>query len=210
MRLFDPRLYLVVGAADCGVRQLGELLSAAVEGGVTLVQLREKNLGEADFIRQAREVRALLRPAGIPLVVNDSLPVALAAEADGLHVGQADLAPAEARAHLGPDAILGVSVGNLEELAATDLTGVDYIGCGPVFATATKGDAGEAIGPEGLAAVAARVRIPVIGIGGITAEGVERLMGSGAAGVAVVSAIAGAADPKAAARALRKAVALHL
>lgn len=210
MKLFDPRLYLVLGDADCAGRRLGEVVAAAVEGGVTLVQLREKNLDDTAFIQRAREVKALLRPLGVPLIINDSLKVALAVEADGLHVGQGDLSPAQVRAHLGPDSILGVSIGNQDELERTDLTGVDYIGCGPVFGTTTKDDAGAAIGPEGLASVASKVKIPVVGIGGVTADRLPRLHGCGAKGVAVVSAIAGAADPKQAAGELRKAIALNL
>ncbi len=210
MKLFDPRLYLVIGLADCGGRPLGTVLSAAVEGGVTLVQLREKELDEGAFIQRAREVKALLRPLGVPLIINDSLEVALAVEADGLHVGQSDLSPAQVRAHIGPKAILGVSIGNPEELARTDLTGVDYVGCGPVYGTTTKDDAGSAIGPMGLASIAGKVSLPVVGIGGITADRLAPLRGCGASGVAVVSAIAGAHDPKQAARDLRKAIAFNL
>jgi thiamine-phosphate pyrophosphorylase len=210
-RIFDPRLYLVIGEADCAGRPLGQVVRAAVEGGVTLVQLREKTLSQADFIQRARELKALLIPAGVPLIINDDLEVALASGADGLHLGQDDMAPAKARANLGPGAIIGVSVGTLKELAATNLAGCDYVGCGPVYATATKDDAGAAIGPQGLALVAREVRetagLPSVAIGGISLERLPELKGSGAAGVALVSAIAGAPDPGEAARALRRAVA---
>jgi thiamine-phosphate pyrophosphorylase len=210
-RIFDPRLYLVIGEADCAGRPLGQVLRAAIDGGVTLVQLREKSLPREDFIQRAREVKALLIPRGVPLIINDDLDVALASGADGLHLGQDDMEPARARANLGPDALLGVSVGSLGELAATNLSGCDYVGCGPVYATATKDDAGAAIGPEGLALVAGEVKekagLPTVGIGGISLSRVAALEGSGAAGIAVVSAIAGAPDPGEAARALRRAVA---
>ena len=210
-RIFDPRLYLVIGEGDCAGRPLGEVVRAAVEGGVSLVQLREKTLSTQDFIARARELRALLRPSGVPLIINDDLEVAIAAEADGLHVGQGDVSAPQARAGLGPKAILGLSVGNLQELAESDLRGCDYIGCGPVYATGTKADAGDAIGPSGLASVVhelrGRAEIPTVAIGGISQERVAELAGSGAAGIAVVSAIASAPDPRAAARYLRQAVA---
>jgi len=209
--IFDPRLYLVIGEADCAGRPLGEVLRAAVEGGVTLVQLREKSLPHETFVRRAREVRALLAPSGVPLIINDNLEVALEAEADGLHLGQDDVKPASARANLGPKAILGLSVGSLHELEASDLSCCDYVGCGPVYATGTKSDAGDAIGPEGLKQVAREVRarsgLPSVAIGGIQEKRLPELIGSGAAGVAVVSAIAGAPDPRLAARALRQAIA---
>ena len=209
--IFDPRLYLVIGEADCGRRPLGEVLRAAVEGGVTLVQLREKSLPHADFLRRAREARALLAPSGVPLIINDNLDVALEAEADGLHLGQDDMSPAKARANLGPKAILGLSVGSLGELAASDLSPCDYVGIGPVYATGTKSDAGDAIGPAGLKQVADEVRasagLPCVAIGGIQHDRLTELAGCGAAGVAVVSAIAGAPDPRRAARSLRQAIA---
>lgn len=209
--LLDLRLYLVLGEQDCAGRPLGEVLRAAVEGGVTLVQLREKTLARDAFVQRARELRALLGPAGVPLIINDDLEVARASGADGLHIGQGDLSPAKARADLGPDAILGLSVGTLAELEASDLRGCDYVGCGPVYATGTKADAGEAIGPEGLASVAREVReragLPTVAIGGIKTAQLPDMKNSGAAGVAVVSAIAGAPDPRQAARDLRRAVA---
>ncbi len=197
---FDLTLYLVAGEADCAGRPLEEVVTAAVRGGVTLVQLREKSAPEARQVAAARRLKALLAPAGVPLIVNDSLDVALAAEADGLHLGQDDSDPAAARAALGPSRILGLSVGTPEELARSDLSGVDYLGVGPVFATASKDDAGAAIGLEGLRDLRRRCDLPMVAIGGIKREQATAIAACGFQGVAVVSAICAAPDPAAAAR----------
>ncbi len=203
---FDLSLYLVAGVEAAGGRDLATVVAAAVRGGVSLVQLRDKTASDAAMIAQARALKHLLAPLGVPLIVNDRLEVALAAGADGLHLGQEDMAPAEARRALGPEAILGVSAGDADEAKIADPAVVDYVGVGPVYPTGSKADAGEAIGPEGLRALRALLAPPVVAIGGIQAVNVAEVMACGVQGVAVVSAICGAADPEAAARALRRRI----
>ncbi len=203
---FDLTLYLVAGSQDCAGRDLEAVVAAAVRGGVTLVQLREKSLPHGAIVESARRLKALLQPAGVPLLVNDHLDVALAAEADGLHLGQEDLDAAAARAALGPGKILGLSAGDAEEARRVDPSLADYVGIGPAYATGSKADAGAAIGLAGLRDLRARLDLPLVAIGGINAENAAEVMTSGVQGVAVVSAICAAEDPEAAARALRRAV----
>ena len=203
----DLRLYLVLGSQDCGGRALADVAAEAVAGGVTLVQLREKLLDTQRMAELARALIALLRPQGVPLIVNDDLEATLASGAEGLHVGQDDPPPAAVRLRLPPDRILGLSVGNAAEAATADPALVDYVGLGPVFATPTKGDAGQPLGIAGLAALRRLVpALPAVAIGGIKQDQAAAVMATGVQGLAVVSAIAGAADPRAAARALRQAI----
>ena len=202
----DLTLYLVIGRDAAGGRPLGEVAAAAVAGGVTLVQLREKTAADGEVAALARELKAVLDPAGVPLIVNDRIEVALGAGAAGVHLGQDDLDAGRARARLGPEGIIGVSAGTPEEAARVDPSLADYVGVGSVYATATKPDAGAPIGPEGLAALRATLPLPVVGIGGIDADNAAAVIAAGADGVAVVSAICGAADPEAAARALRRVI----
>lgn len=196
---FDLSLYLVTDPRQTASRGLEATVSAAVAGGVTLVQLRDPNAHGRALVEQARALKALLTPLGIPLLVNDRVDVAIAADADGVHLGQDDMNPQDARALLGPDRILGLSVGNPQELAASDLSGVDYLGTGPVKATGTKADAGKAIGAAGIATVRALTHLPIVGIGGVDGAIVEDVIRAGANGIAVVSAICAAEDPKVAA-----------
>ena len=204
--VLDLRLYLVVGAADLDGRGLPAVVEAAVRGGVTLVQLREKSLSEAEVVSAARALKRLLAPHGVPLVINDHPAAVPASGADGLHVGQDDLPPAEARAIIGPDKILGVSAGNPEEAGIVDPALVDYVGVGPVRVTGTKADAGAAIGLEGLRQMRGLLALPMVAIGGIRREDVAGIMATGVEGVAVVSAICAAEDPEAAAAALRREI----
>ncbi len=203
---FDLSLYLVAGSEALAGRDLVAVVAAAVSGGVTLVQLREKAMASDRMVERARALKAVLAPLGIPLIINDRLEVTLAAAADGLHLGQDDLAPAEARAALGPDKILGVSAGDAEEAAIADPALVDYVGVGPVYPTGSKADAGEAIGLTGLTAMRRLLSLPMVAIGGIQADRAAEVMACGVEGVAVVSAICAAADPEAAARALRRKI----
>jgi len=208
-RSFDPLLYLVIGTADLrSGHDLEAVAVAAARGGASLVQLREKGASLQRTVELARALKRLLQPLGVPLVINDRAEAVLAADADGLHVGQDDLPVLSARLAIGRHRILGASAGNLHEVRAIDLDAVDYLGVGPVFETATKADAGGAIDLEGLWSlkVGMSVQLPIIGIGGITADNAADCMKAGADGVAVVSAIAGAEDPGAAARHLRKTV----
>lgn len=203
---FDLSLYLVAGADDVGGRDLVEVVAAAVRGGVTLVQLREKRAPDEEVAAQARRLLAVLEPRGIPLIVNDRLDVARGLPGVGLHLGQDDMAPAEARRALGPDRILGVSAGLPEEMGIVDPAVADYVGVGPVYATGSKADAGERIGLEGLRDMRRRISLPVVAIGGITAARAGEVMAQGVAGIAVVSAICAASDPEGAARALRDVI----
>ena len=204
---FDPTLYLVVGGDAVRGRAVADVVAAAVRGGVTLVQLREKTLPDAEVIASARALIELLTPLGIPLIVNDRVEVAIAAGAAGVHLGQDDVHAGRARSLLGPDGIVGVSAGTPAEVATVSAALSDYVGVGSVFPTASKADAGAAIGIAGLRALQARLPLPVVAIGGIHAGNVAEVAATGVAGVAVVSAICGADDPEDAARSLRQAIA---
>ena len=204
---FDPTLYLVVGSDAVRGRAVTDVVAAAVRGGATLVQLREKTMADADVIASARALVDMLTPLGIPLIVNDRVEVAIAAGAAGVHLGQDDVSAARARGLLGPDGIIGVSAGNAAE-AATVFPGLaDYVGVGAVYPTASKDDAGAAIGIAGLRAMQARLPLPVVAIGGIQAGNAAEVAATGVAGIAVVSAICGADDPEGAARSLCRAIA---
>jgi thiamine-phosphate pyrophosphorylase len=205
---FDLTLYLVVGSGVTQGRPLDEVVTAALRGGVTLVQLREKALGDAELVEAARALKGRLAPLGVPLILNDRVEVAKAAGADGVHLGQDDLDAARARQILGPDGLIGVSAGTAEEAARIDKGLADYVGIGAVYATATKPDAGPPIGIAGLSTLAAALApLPVVAIGGIGAGNAAEVMASSAAdGIAVVSAICGAPDPEAAARTLRRQI----
>ncbi len=203
---FDLSLYLIAGSDAVGDRSLLEVVAAALRGGVTLVQLRDKSASDADLIEQGRALEALLAPQGVPLIINDRVAVAAACGAAGVHLGQDDLSPSEARAALGPDRILGVSAGLPEEMAIVDPELVDYVGVGPVYGTGTKADAGAAIGLDGLQDMRRRIASPVVAIGGIDEARASAVMACGVEGVAVVSAICAADDPEQAARGLRSAV----
>ncbi len=203
---FDLSLYLIAGSDAVGDRSLLEVVAAALRGGVTLVQLRDKSASDADLIEQGRTLEALLAPQGVPLIINDRVAVAAACGAAGVHLGQDDLSPSEARAALGPDRILGVSAGLPEEMAIVDPELVDYVGVGPVYGTGTKADAGAAIGLDGLQDMRRRIASPVVAIGGIDEARASAVMACGVEGVAVVSAICAADDPEQAARGLRSAV----
>jgi thiamine-phosphate pyrophosphorylase len=203
---FDPTLYLVTDPVLAGGRPLAEVVAAAVKGGATLVQLRDKEAGGRTLLEQARSLKALLDPLGVALIVNDRVDVAAAAGAAGCHVGQSDLPAAAARALLGPEPILGVSLDRVEQIAEVDPEIVDYVAHGPFAATATKPDAGAPVGAAGLAAVRARTRLPLVAIGGIDDRNAGEAVRAGADGIAVVSAIVAAADPEAASRQLMRAV----
>lgn len=203
---FDLALYLVTDPVLVGGRLLEEVVAAAVDGGATLVQLRDKTADTGALIRTAERLLAVLRPRGVPLLVNDRVDVALASGAEGVHLGQSDMPPATARRLLGEDAVIGLSISRAEELATADPGVVDYLGVGPVFATATKGDAAAPLGDEAIRRIVAGTDLPTVGIGGITAANAVRPRALGLGGVAVVSAICAAEDPAAAARALRAAL----
>ena len=203
---FDLGVYLVTDRGSLAGRDLLDVVGRAVAGGARLVQLREKNACTREFVELARALVALVRPLGAKLVINDRVDVALACDADGVHVGQDDMRPADVRALIGPKRILGLSVTGEVEARAARGEPVDYLGAGPVFATTTKLDAGAPQGLTGLARMLALAEVPVVAIGAVTAANAASVMATGTAGVAVVSAICSAADPLAAAKALRAIV----
>ena len=195
------RLYAVTDSRRLRGRTLLDTVAAALDGGATFVQLREKELSPAALLEEARALAKLCHARHVPFVVDDNVEVALAAGADGVHVGQSDMAARRARALLGPDKILGVSAHNAAEALAAQTDGADYLGCGAAFVTGTKLDA-HPVTAETMRAVTAAVHIPVVAIGGIEESNILQLQGRGLAGVAVVSAIFAAQDPEAASRRL--------
>jgi thiamine-phosphate pyrophosphorylase len=200
------RLYLVMSMEDYQGRTALEMAAEAIEGGVTMLQLREKDRPWREVLPEARKLRALCREKGIPFIVNDRVDIAILLDADGVHVGQDDLPGVEARRLLGSSKIIGISAGSHEEAQWAVQQGADYLGIGPVYSTATKADAGEAIGTGLLGELAVGFGLPAVGIGGIVADNAACVISAGASGVAVVSAITRQADPKAAAAALRTVV----
>lgn len=200
---FDLLLYAVTDRAWTGEKSLEQQIEEAIKAGVTLIQLREKDMEEEAFIKEARRVKALTARYGIPLIINDSVAVALAADADGVHVGQGDLDAAKVRKLLGQDKILGVTAKTVEQALRAQADGADYLGSGAVFGSATKKDACP-MTMERLREITAAVSVPVVAIGGINQENIMKLAGSGVAGVAVVSGIFGAEDIGAAVRNLRR------
>ena len=203
---FDLRLMLVTDAAMTARRGLIATVHAAVAGGVTIVQLRDKDASDDDLIALARALRTELAPFRVPLIVNDRPAVAKAGGTEGVHVGQDDGDPRAARQLLGRDAIVGLSVTNAAEVATVDAGVVDYVGLGPVFVSATKADAAPPLGLAGLRAVGAMLPVPFVAIGGIDASNAGTVIAAGAAGIAVVSAICAADDPRAAAAELQRVV----
>lgn len=202
----DLSLYLITDTPMCGQRGVPATVAAAVTGGATVVQLRDHRLSDEEFIALGRAVREVLTGTGVPLIVDDRVHLAHRIGADGVHVGQRDMPPAQVRGLLGAEAIVGLSVSAVDEVDAAQATGqgvVDYLGVGPVWATGTKPDHGTPIGPDGVTRVVAASPWPVVAIGGITTDRVPVLRGSGAAGAAVVSAICAADDPAGAAISLR-------
>ncbi|WP_298489995.1 thiamine phosphate synthase [uncultured Chloroflexus sp.] len=203
----DWSLYVVTDAGLSRGRSHLAVIEAAIAGGATVVQYREKAAATRQMIAEAQALRELTRRAGVPLIVNDRLDVALAIDADGVHVGQNDMPAALARRLIGPDKILGVSTANLAEAMQAVQDGADYLGVGPVLATPTKPDAAPPIGMDGLREICRHVPIPVVAIGGINATNAADAIAAGAQGIAVVSAVVAAEDVATAARQLRALVA---
>ena len=201
----DLLLYAVTDRHWLNGRSLRDVVEESLRGGVTMLQLREKSLAEPAFLAEARELQALCRDYHVPFIVNDNVDIALAMDADGVHVGQDDMAGLDARAKLGPDKLIGVSAHTVEEALLAEKQGADYLGVGAVFPTSSKSDVGE-MSYETLKAICKAVSIPVVAIGGISGENVGKLAGSGICGVAVISAIYAAKDVKAAAADLKATV----
>ena len=199
----DMRLYAVTDRAwatdsDALLRQV----ESAIDGGATIVQLREKHLDEASFLAEAEAFVALCRRKGVISIINDNVDIAAKTGADGVHVGQSDLAAGRVRELLGPDKLIGVSAHTVEEALAAQAAGADYLGTGAAFVTGTKTDA-KPISRDTIRAICAAVDIPVVAIGGITRENIRELSGCGLDGVAVVSALFAQRDVARSARELK-------
>ena len=197
------KLYLVTDRQWTGEQSLLEQVEESIQGGVSIIQLREKSLDDESFLKEAIQMRELASRYEIPFIVNDNDLVALRSEADGIHIGQNDLAIQEVRKIVGPNRIIGVSAQTVEQAITAQQNGADYLGVGAVFSTTTKTDAVE-VTYETLKAICEAVTIPVVAIGGITVDNVHQLKGSGIEGVAVVSAILAQKNIKKAAEDLRK------
>ena len=207
----DLRLNAIVDPERAGGRDLADLAQLCARGGATLVQLRDKVSETRAMVEEARAIKAALAPLGVPFVVNDRIDVALAAKADGVHLGPDDMAIEDARALLGRDAIIGLSIKSVAEADAAPLDLIDYVGSGGVYVTLSKQQKNPPIGPQGLARIIAALHrraphLPVVGIAGIDAGNAAEVIGAGAEGVAVISALSLSPDPAAAARSLRDIV----
>jgi thiamine-phosphate pyrophosphorylase len=198
----DYTLYLVTDRGILGDRDLFTAVEEALKGGVTMLQLREKTASSRDFYQLAVRMKELAAAYQVPLIIDDRLDIALAADAGGLHVGQDDLPVAVARRILGPGKILGYSVSTVEEAIYGEQNGADYLGAGPVYATGSKADAGSPIGIDGLRQIKQSVAIPVVGIGGLGEANILDVKRTGVDGASVISAIMGSRDLKRAAGAL--------
>lgn len=211
MSRVDLRLYALVDPDNAGGRELDDLAELVVRGGATLVQLRDKYGATGVMVERARSLKAVLAPFGVPLLINDRVDVALACGAEGVHVGQTDMAVADARRLLGRKALIGLSIKTVEQAQAAPLELLDYVGIGGVFTTTSKQTAAAPIGIDGFARVAGIIRsraqdFPVCAIAGITIENASETIAAGADGVAVISALSLAPDPKAAAAKMRTVV----
>ena len=209
MKLQNPidfSLYLVTDRGLARGRSTLDIVKAAANGGVTCVQLREKDCSTLEFIEQALSIKDYLSARGIPLIINDRLDVAQAVKADGIHLGQTDMPLDMARAIVGDSMIIGISAESLEDAVEAEKGGADYLGVSPIYATPTKTDTAPALGLEGLREIRAAVKIPLVGIGGLNRGNAAEVIRNGADGVAVVSAIVAANDPQVAAAELNQLI----
>lgn len=197
----DYSLYLLTDRGILGGRDLPGCIAEAVSGGVTAVQLREKNISSLEFYELAKDVKRVTDDCGVPLIINDRLDIALAVDATGLHVGQRDLPAAIARRLLGPKKILGVSAATLKEALQAQKDGADYLGVGAIYPTSTKSDV-RRVELADLHRIKEQVRIPVVAIGGINEGNIKEVMAEGIDGTAIVSGILAQADISKAARRL--------
>lgn len=202
----DWTLYVITDAKLSQGRSHLEVARAAIEGGASIIQFRDKEMTTRQLVETARKIKELTEETDIPLIINDRLDVALAVDADGVHVGQDDMPTTLARQLIGPNKIMGVSASTVEEALQAEREGADYVSASPVFTTPTKPDAPPPTGLEGLRAIVEAVNLPVIAIGGINERNVREVIEAGAHGVAVISAVVSAPDIAAAARRLREIV----
>lgn len=198
-------LYAVTDRTWLNGRTLKEQVEEALRGGVTMVQLREKELPENEFEKEALEIKELCRKYNVPFIINDNVNLAVKINADGVHVGQSDMKALDVRKILGPDKIIGVTAKTVDQAVKAMEAGADYLGSGAVFGSSTKTDT-ERLDHNILRQICESVKIPVVAIGGITAENVEELKGRKIAGVAVVSAVFGQPDIESATKELKKKV----
>ena len=198
------RLYLVTDQACLRGRSLTDVVLAAVQGGVSCVQLREKQSDTRDFVALAQALQSALKPYAVPLVINDRIDVALACGAAGVHLGQSDMPVALARQILGPDVFIGLSVETPADVQRAQQEAVDYLGVSPIYPTPTKQDTAPPWGLDGLRQVRAMTDLPLVAIGGVNLQTAAPVLASGADGLAVVSALCSADDPKAVAQAFLK------
>ena len=201
----DLLLYAVTDRHWLDGRKLIDVVRESLDGGVTFLQLREKDLDEARFLDEAKDIKTLCHAYGVPFLINDNVDIALAVDADGVHVGQSDMEAGDVRAKLGPDKIIGVSAQTVAQALQAEAHGADYLGVGAVFPTGSKADAKE-VEWDVLRDICQAVSIPVVAIGGITQENVTELAGTGICGVAVISAIYAQEDIPAAAKNLKNTV----
>ena len=204
MRPQDLNLYLVTDRLLSRGRDIGWIVTQAVEGGVTMVQLREKGTSTREFIELALRIKNILHPLGVPLLINDRLDVALAVDADGVHIGQTDMPCEIARRLLGPDKIIGLTVENMGDMLRANELAVDYVGVSPVYSTTTKADTAAPFGLDGLREAVRLSVHPTVAIGGMNARTAVNVMACGTDGIAVVSAIVSADSPLEAARNLKE------
>ena len=198
-------LYLVTDTNICPREKLLSVTESAIKGGVTLVQLREKDISTREFFDEASELKKLCKHYDVPLLINDRIDIALAVDADGIHIGQSDMPLKVSRRILGSNKIIGLSAGNVNQAVEALNDGADYLGVGAVFPTSTKKDASN-VGIDMLKQVRKSVDIPIVGIGGINPENISQLYGSGIEGVAVVSCIMGSENPYAVSKQLSQMV----
>jgi len=206
MKTSDLNLYLVTDRSLSLGRSLERVVEEAVQGGVTMVQLREKDCTTKEFYELAMTLKRVLKPYGVPLIINDRVDIALACDAEGVHIGQSDMPYAIARKLLGKEKIIGLSVENLQDAMDANALDIDYIGISPVFNTATKTDTATALGLEGVREIAGISRHPAVGIGGVQATNAGEIIAAGAVGISVVSAIMSAVNPKDAASQLKSII----
>lgn len=202
----DYSLYLVTDRGLARGRTTLEILTAAVRGGATVVQLREKDCSTRDFIDQGLSIKKFLSAQGIPLIINDRIDVAQAVKANGVHLGQTDMPLEMAKSILGDSMIIGISAESLKDAIEAEKGGADYLGVSPIYATPTKTDTAPPLGLEGLREIRNAVRLPLVGIGGLNRDNAAEVVRNGADGVAVVSAIVAADDPEVAARELKDVI----
>lgn len=203
---FDLSLYLVTDSQLSLGRPIEEVVEQAIKGGVTMVQLREKKASSRKFYELALSIKRILKRRNIPLIINDRLDIALACDAEGLHIGQSDLPYPVARKLLGKDKIIGLSVENIQDVEETNKWDVNYIGISPVFSTPTKTDTAPSLGLEGVRQIMAISKHPSVAIGGINLSNAKDIIRAGANGIAVVSAIMSAPNPEQATRELSQII----